>query len=277
MIAVCCYAKSLNASRRILLILLSVVNLGVLCTELLPDMVLGLTKTQIDLLKTSEAGCKMFDFFRRFFTQLSSWTVVLLTTVGLISVAFPSRAPQLRQIKFAVMTWLIATLFAFFVNFYAITGMVYRDAEGLDGSVLCQSHPDHMEDYTIYASICLCVGSLIPGVMDLAMNIAIMCIRQSGHGEILMFVQSAVGFLLQVLMLPATVYSILGLNPAIPLDYTNIVGTLFALLNNASMFLFYSFTNQEFRQTAMRMFGCDQCGQQQQGQVQASDEMESCV
>ncbi len=292
-VAVLLYAKSFRKmSFGILLILLSLVDLGVLYTELLRYIVLGLTQTQLDLQGLSEAGCKAFEFFRRFFTQLSPWTLVLVTTERFISVEFPLRVPHLCQIKYAVATWLGVVLCVLVVNLYhPITGMLY--AEGRDGSVLCRSHPDQSDAYRIYPWIDLCLGSLIPGLMILAMNIAIVRrIRRSrrqrrriarrsikaaegGGGETRMLI--AIGILFLVLTLPATivltVFSNFGWNPPeewlVPLEVTYKVAILSAVLNNACNFLLYCFAGPKFRKTAMRMIDCGQCEQQQQGQDQA--------
>ncbi len=224
-VAVLFYAKSFRKmSFGILLILQSLVDLGVLYTELLRYIVLGLSKTQLDLQGLSEAGCKAFEFFSRFFTQLSPWTLVLVTAEHFISVEFSRRVPHLCQVKYAVSAWLGTVLFVLVVNFYhPITGMDY--AEGLDGRVLCRSHPDQREAYRIYPWIDLCLGSLIPGLMILAMNIVIVRrIRRSrrhrrqiarrsvkaaklqgGGGETRMLIAKCVGILFLLLTLPATV------------------------------------------------------------------------
>ena len=281
-VAVLLYARSFRKmSFGILLILLSLVDLGVLYTELLRYIVLGLTETQLDLQGLSEAGCKAFEFFRRFFTQLSPWTLVVITTERLISVTLPIRAPQLCQKKWVALTWLIVTLCLVCVNlFHPIAGMLFD--VGMDGSVMCQTNSNHSQvaqAYKIYPWVDMCLAALVPGLMILVMNIIIVHrIRRSGHqrrqiargcgkaeddsGKTTMLI--AIGVLFLVLTLPATivltVFSNFGWHPPIewvvPLEITYKVAILLSVLNNAGNFILYCLAGAKFRHKLLLMFGC---------------------
>ncbi len=280
-IAVLLYAKSFRKKPfGILLILLSLVDLGVLYTELLRYIILGLTQTQLDIQGLSEAGCKAFEFFRRFFIQLSPWTLVLITTERLISVALPMRASQLCQKKYFALAWLCITVCLICVDlFHPIVGMEL--GLGLDGYIMCKysnvSH--HMQAYKIYPWVDMCLAALVPGLVILIMNIIIVrLIRQSANqrtqmvqgcgkaepdsGKTSMLI--AIGVLFLVLALPATIAVTLfsHFNWNFPIEWVaaveiiHKVAILLSVLNNAGNFIIYCLTGTKFRQKLLVMFGC---------------------
>ncbi len=277
-IAVLLRAESFRSmSFGLLLIFLSLVDIGVLNTELLRYILIGLSEGANDPQIISDAGCRAFEFFRRVFIYLSAWTLVLVTIERLLSLVFHLRAMRLCNRKCAVMSWICVILCVVGVNlFHPIKGMHFGVA--LDGTFACKTRDNQTHAYKVYPWVDLCLSSLIPGIIILVMNVIVVChirrvrlerlqmVRDCGSardsGMTRMLIAISVLFLL--LTLPAnsvlTVLATRDWKPpkewVVPTEIAYKVAVFLTVLNSACNFMVYCVAGAKFRAELVLCLRC---------------------
>ncbi len=173
-----------NAFRKLpsshILSALALVDTGVLLTGMLRHCVLGFTGGAIDIRSYSPASCKTHMFLTFCLMQISSWTLVLVTTARLISIMVPHRAHLLcsRRRLLLALSMVIASLVLLNSHMF-FTVDTNRNCFLLsDGNVTAVDQCLPKAQYrTLWGSVWPWVDnivcSLLPGVIILGENIAI--------------------------------------------------------------------------------------------------------
>ncbi len=163
-----------------LIIVLAAADTGVLCTGLLRQTILAISDSNLDIRILSGAACKVHTFLSELFTQVSSWTLVVMTMERAISVTLPMTSRVLCNRKRVVSVWLSVCVVTFAVRAQSLwTVSLRRHCEpGPQGILHAVTICLYTDDYVwywrfVWPVIHVLLVCLLPSVVILCANIQI--------------------------------------------------------------------------------------------------------
>ncbi len=163
-----------------ILSLLALVDIGVLSGGLLRHVIMGITADATDISISSSGGCKVYRFSVYFLTQLSAWTLVLMTIERLLSVLVPMKTRQLCSKKRISIGWAIVIAILVIANGHVFFTVDLQDSLRVtsDAQVVATQTCHYLPDYSwfwkyIWPWIDLVLACLLSGSIILVTNITI--------------------------------------------------------------------------------------------------------
>ncbi len=256
-----------------LLILLSVCDIGVLGTGLLRHCIRGFTWDQVKIRNLCEWFCKVHGYFTYIFLELSPWTLCLVTLERTIAVKYPvrSRAVTLTRKRRMFGAWVVILLSVMSLNAVLLKKMVVNGGAGCSFD-----NPDVFMEHVMPVILGV-MSYFVPGIIMFVMNIVIVLrlrkaqrerrtmsesVRRRENGE---FRSSStpmvVGIccLFLILNLPISLHYIYyhyWKGHAFEKNVVYSVAVHISYINNTFNFAMYCWRGRKFRRDLLGLFPC---------------------